>query len=185
MARIIIGMVTSLDGYINDRNGKVDLLYPDMEGMRESPELQALIARTGAVLMGRNTYDMAGGDYTGYELQVPIFVVTHQQPEQTAKGENEQLRFHFVTDGLEAAVTQAKAAAGDKDVVVVGGANINQQLVRARLFDEIHVDVQPVLLGGGTRLFGDIGPEPIMLTPTSLAGPLGTVHLRFARAAGG
>jgi dihydrofolate reductase len=80
MARVIVGMTMSLDGFVSDRNGDVGRLYPDMEAMRQTEQLQEAIRSTGAVVMGRRSYEMGNGDFTGYELQVPIFVLTHQAP---------------------------------------------------------------------------------------------------------
>lgn len=169
MAKVIFGMTVSLDGFVHDRNGSVSRLYSDFAALRESEPLQDAIRTTGAVIMGRHTYDMAQGDFTGYEFQVPIFVLTHHVPERAAKGENENLTFTFVTDGIESVVRQAKAAAGEKDVTVVGGPATAQQLHTAGLVDELHIDVMPVLLGDGLRLFEQRGGEPIELEKISVA----------------
>src|SRR4051812_4274225 len=99
MAKVIAGMMISLDGFVNDRNGSVSRLYPNMAALVESDLLQEAIRTTGAVVMGRTTYDMSQGDYTGYEFQTPIFVLPPHPPQHGPKGENEQLKFHFVTDG--------------------------------------------------------------------------------------
>src|SRR2546422_5136247 len=127
MGHVIIGATLSLDGFMNDRHGEVSRLYPDLAALRRTEMLQEEIRTTGAVVMGRHAYDMAEGDFTDYEYQVPIFVVTHEVPEKAAKGENERLTFTFVTDGIESAIEKAKAASlrsgGDKDVTVIGGAN--------------------------------------------------------------
>lgn len=166
MAKVCLGMTVSLDGFVNDRNGSVERLYPDLAQLRDTEALQESIRMTGAVVMGRHAYDMAEGDFTGYEFQVPIFVVTHRAPEQMAKGENDGLRFTFVADGVERAIQQAKAAAGERDVTVVGGAHLAQQLIRAGLVDELHLSIMPVLLGEGLRLFDQLGPAPIELEKT-------------------
>src|SRR6476646_4659549 len=154
MARVIAGMTISLDGFVADAEGKVDRLYADLAALRRTPAMVASIAATGAVLMGRRTFEMGDPDsYVGnYEFQVPIFVLTKHPPQKLPK-QSDQLTFTFVTEGIERALTQAKAAAGVKDVVVVGGANIIQQCLRAGLADELHVDIMPVLLGNGLRLF--------------------------------
>ena len=164
MGNVIVGMSMSLDGYINDRSGGVDKLYPDFAEMVESDMLKDAIDHTGAVLMGRRTFAMAEPDSYAdtYEFQNPIFVLTHEPPQKHPK-ENANLTFTFVTDGIESAVAQAKAAAGDKDVTVVGGASTIQQVLRAGLADELHIDILPVLLNGGTKLFEQLGEEPIML----------------------
>src|SRR5258708_12858003 len=125
--------------------------------------LQEEIQTTGAVVMGRRDYDMAEGDITDYEFQVPIFVLTHHVPEQVAKGENDQLTLTFVTDGIQSALEQAKAAAGDKQVMVIGGANTAQQCLRAGLVDEIHIRIVPVLFVEGLRIFTPVGNEQMKL----------------------
>src|SRR6266550_4609580 len=141
MGNVIIGATMSLDWFMNDRNGDVSRLYPDLEALRTTEMLQEEIQTTGAVVMGRRAYDMGEGDLTGYEYQVPIFVLTHHVPEQEVKGENDKLTVTFVTDGIQSAIAQAKAAAGDKQVTVVGGANTAQQCLRAELVDEIHIGI--------------------------------------------
>jgi dihydrofolate reductase len=155
---LIAGLTLSLDGYYEDANGSAGALYTDLEALQDSAYMKALQAETGAVLMGRRTFDM-GGDpdlwVDGYEFQVPLFVLTHQAPEREPK-RNENLYFTFVTDGLESAVAQATAAAGDRAVTVVGGADLNRQLLAAGLVDELRIDVMPVLLGSGRRLFDDV-----------------------------
>lgn len=155
MAKVVGGMAISLDGFIQDQDGDVSRLYPNFEEYRESPLLQESMEQTRAVVMGRRTYDMANGDYTGYEYQVPIFVVTHNPPPTAAKGQNDKLSITFVTDGVESAIQKAKAAAGDKEVTIVGGANVIQQAIRAGLLDELQLTLIPVFLGDGLRLFDD------------------------------
>jgi dihydrofolate reductase len=153
---LIAGMTTSLDGFVEDGDGSTARLSTDFDSLRESPFMRAIIERTGAVLMGRRTFGMADPDsYLGtYELQVPIFVVTHRPP-PVPPAQDDRLTFTFVTDGVESAVAQATAAAGDKDVLVVGGADLIGQLLRAGLADELHLDLMPVFLGTGRRLFDD------------------------------
>ena len=97
-----------------------------------------------------------------YEFQVPIFVVTHHPPE-TMPRQNENLTFTFVTDGIESAVAQAKAAAGDRVVTVVGGARLIQEMLLAGLVDELWVDIMPVFLGTGIRHFDDRALERVKI----------------------
>jgi dihydrofolate reductase len=111
--------------------------------------------------MCRRAYDMADADFTDYEFQVPIFVVTHDVPEKVAEGENERLTITFVTGAIESAIEKAKAAAGDKYVTVIGGANTTQQLIKAGLVDEIQVGIMPLLIGEGLRLFEDTGTDKL------------------------
>ncbi len=166
MGNVIVGATLSLDGFMSDRYGEVSRLYPDLEALRSTEMLQEEIRTTGAVVMGRRAYDMAEGDLTDYEYQVPIFVLTHHIPEQVAKGANDQLTVTFVTDGIQRAIEQAKAAAGDKQVMVIGGANTAQQCLRAGLVDEIHIGIVPVLLGEGLRFFEPRANEQLELERT-------------------
>jgi dihydrofolate reductase len=154
MARVIAGMTTSLDGFVADASGSASRLYPDLAALRNTPYMTDAIAETGAVLMGKRTFEMGDPDsYVGeYEFQVPIFVVTHEPPSVAPK-QDERLIFTFVTEGVEAAVAQATAAAGDKAVQVVGGPGLIRQLLLAGLVDELRLDLMPVLLGRGLRLF--------------------------------
>jgi dihydrofolate reductase len=163
MGKVIFGMTISVDGYVNDRNGSVGPLYPDLEALRQTELLREEIRTTGAVVMGRHAYDMAQGDLTGYEFQTPIFVVTHDVPAQAIKGENEHLKVHFVTKGVGNAVARARAAAGDKDVMIIGGRDIGQQCLEAGLVDELRVGIMPVLLGDGVRLFEHLNASGIKL----------------------
>lgn len=172
----------SLDGFINDRNGSVEALYPDLADWRETELGRESIQDTGAVVMGRNSFAMAEDPdllAENYEYQVPIFVLTHQPPKKKPK-ETDQLTFTFVTDGLESAVQQAKRAAGNKDVNIIGAANTAQQCLQACLADELHVDIMPVLLCGGLRLFENISAENIQLEKIKVVElPAGRTHLRF------
>lgn len=92
---------------------------------------------------------------------MPIFVVTHRPPEVAPK-QDDRLTFTFVTEGGEAAIEQAKDAAGEGVVQVVGGPNLIQQLLRAGLVDELQVDIMPVLFGGGLRLFDGLDRPPAL-----------------------
>lgn len=178
-SKVIVGMTLSLDGFANDRNGDVGSLYADYAEMQETPSLLEAIRDTGAVVMGRRSYEMGNGDYTDYEFQVPIFVITHDPPESAAKGENDKLRFNFVTEGVESAIQQAQEAANGKDVVVVGGPSVAQQLLKAGLVDELHIDIVPLLLGQGLRLFENLEEQEIKLEKTAANDVLARTQLRF------
>jgi dihydrofolate reductase len=169
MARVIVGMTTSLDGFVADRHGNAGRLYPDLAALRETSYMTDVIAQTGAVVMGKRTFEMGDPDsyVASYEFQVPIFVVTHHPPRVTPK-QDERMTFTFVTDGVESAVAQAKAAAQEKSVQVVGGIDITMQLLNAGLVDEVHVDIMPVFLGSGLRLFDDPHLEGIQLEKISV-----------------
>lgn len=182
MRKVILGMTISMDGFINDRSGSVEALYPDLAALRETEPMQDSIQNTGAVVMGRNSFAMAEDPDSladNYEYQVPVLVLTHQPPKRHPR-ETDQLTFTFVTDGIERAIQQAKAAAGDKDVTVIGAASTAQQCLKAGLADELHIDIMPVLLGGGLIPFDDIGAEPTQLERIKVAElPGGRTHLEF------
>ena len=194
------GHSTSLDGFIAGPNdgpdapmgeggerllawysaGDTEYRLPGSEMVfKVSPQTAELLreirATTGALVTGRRTFDLTNGWGGRHPLDVPVFVVSHTIPQEWVY---EGSPFRFVTDGLESALEQAKAIAGDKDVGVVG-ASLVQQCIRAGLLDEIHVDVVPVLLGGGVRLFDHLGTEPIELESTRVIEGAGVTHLTF------
>ena len=180
MGKVIAGATMSLDGFVADRNGDVSRLYPDLEALRKTEALQESIRTTGAVVMGRRAYAMGDPDsyVNNYEYQVPIFVLTHAVPERLPK-QSESLTFTFVTDGIESAIRQARVAAGDMNITVVGGVSTFQQCINAGLVDELHIDIKPLLLGEGLRLFEHLDPEPIELEITSVIESPDVTHLRF------
>ena len=182
MGKVILGTTISLDGFVNDRNGSVEILYPDLATWRETQPGRQSIQNTGAVVMGRHSFDMAEDPdwFAGnYEYQVPIFVLTHQAPATMPK-QTDQLTFTFVTDGIESAIRQAQATAGDKDVTIIGAPSTAQQCLKAGLADELHVDIMPVLLGGGLRFFEDSGLELLQLERLEVQElPGGRTHLKF------
>jgi dihydrofolate reductase len=152
----------------------------DDEIVRES------FANTGAYLMGRQMFGGGDGEWDeswkgwwGDEppFHVPVFVLTHhaREPVPMAGGTT----FHFVTDGIESALEQARAAAGDKDVQIAGGADVVQQYLKAGVVDEFQVHVSPVFLGGGVRLFDGLGNDEIKLEVIrAVESPLVT-HLKY------
>lgn len=161
MAKVCFGMIVSLDGFVSDRHGKLDKLY---KSFKPNDEINEVMAKTGAVVMGRRTYDMADDPDAyadNYEFQVPIFVLTHHPPAKHPK-ENDNLSITFVTDGIESAVRMAKGAAGEQEVVVLG-ADVGQQALRANLVDELQIAFAPMLLGAGTRMFEHLEDMEIQL----------------------
>jgi dihydrofolate reductase len=108
---------------------------------------------------------------------VPVFVLTHHPRETVTKQGGTS--FTFVTDGIEAALDQARAAAGEKDVAIAGGASVAQQYLKAGLLDEIQIHVAPVLLGDGVRLFEDLGAEPAQLELTRVIDSPAATHLKY------
>ena len=169
MGNVIIGATISLDGFMSDRNGDLSLLYPDLEALGQTEMLREEIRATGAVVMGRRLFDVVDGpdgwnDDVGYgydqdQSAAPLcYVVTHEPPAQVRLGP----RFRFVTAGVAAAVEQARATAGDKDVVVRGGANVIDQCLAEGLVDVLTIHLSPLLIGGGTRLFDLTGPTTLV-----------------------
>lgn len=164
MGKVIAGMAMSLDGFINDSDGKVEKLYPDFSEMHDAASFKKMIENTGAAIMGRHVYEMADPfewANDDYEFQTPIFVLTHTLPVKYPKG-NDRLSFTFVTDGIASAVSQALSAAEDRDVQVIG-ANTIQECLNAGLCDELRIDIMPILLGRGLRLFENIDTDKIKL----------------------
>jgi dihydrofolate reductase len=136
--------------------------------------LHGLISELGAMVSGRRTFDKAEG-WGGNHAWGPAFVVTHHVP---AGWPRPNSTVHFVTDGIESAVKQAKTAAAGKSVGV-HGANTIQQCLNAGLLDEIRVDVAAVLLGSGIRLFDHLAGTPSVLgNPTVIQG-VGVTHLHY------
>ena len=182
MGKVVLGMTMSLDGFINDQHGSVAHLYPDLDELRNTEPLQESIRTAGAVVMGWNAFAMAEDpdSYAGnYEFQVPIFILTHEPPKKQPK-ETEDLTFTFVTDGIESAIKQAKAAAGGQDVTIIGGASVAQQAINAGVVDELQIDIMPVLLSDGLRFFEDITMEKMQLERLMVMElPGGRTHLRF------
>ena len=148
---------------------------PFMVSAQTAEYLAETSRSTGALVFGRRTFDLTNGWGGKHPLDVPVFIVTSSVPQDWVY---EGSPFTFVTDGLESALEQAKAVAGDKDVGV-GAAGIVQQCIKAGLLDEIHVDLVPVLLGGGVSLFDHLGIGPIDLESTRVIAGTGVTHLTF------
>jgi dihydrofolate reductase len=148
--------------------------------------MQEIFENVGAVIMGRNMFGGGPGpwtsDWKGWwgenpPYHMPVFVLTHhaRDPLPMRGGTT----FHFVTDGIESALNQARLAAADKDVLVMGGANTIQQFLAADLIDEANLSVVPLTLGGGARLFDNLGDSPPRLEQTRVIDAPGVVHLRY------
>ena len=143
----------------------------------------------GATIMGRNMFGPIRGpweneDWTGWwgedpPYHHPVFVLTHHPRKPiTMQGGT---TFHFVTDGIEAALDRAFEAAQGKDVRLGGGVGTIQQYLRAGLIDEMHIAIVPVLLGSGERLFDHLQGGPLGYTCVEFAGSPAAVHARLAR----
>jgi dihydrofolate reductase len=145
-------------------------------------------ARVGAVVMGRKMF--SGGDgpwesdpnadaWWGDDppFHVPVFVLTHHEREPVLKEGG--TTFTFVTDGIESALEQARAAAEDRDVSLGGGASVAQQYLRAGHLDELSIHVAPILLGGGVSLFGELGADAPGLKLTKVVESPFVTHLTY------
>jgi dihydrofolate reductase len=129
----------------------------------------------GAIVTGWRDFDVSQAWGGNAPLGVPIFIVTHTVPQEWAGKDSP---FTFVTDGVQSALQKARQMAGDKNVSV-GGTKIVQQCLNAGLLDEIQIDLVPILLGEGIRLFDHLGSEPIELESTGVTEGAGVTHLRF------
>jgi dihydrofolate reductase len=137
--------------------------------------LDELRSATGAMISGRRLYEITHGWNGSHPFGgIPVFVVTRHVPQEVPGGAT---AFTFVTDGIASAVALAKRAAGDKSVYVIGGASIDQQLLDAGLVDELRIDIVPILLGSGIRLFDALRRAPIRLEQVKLTPSKDVSHL--------
>jgi dihydrofolate reductase len=157
-----------------------------------SPLLEQRVANLGAYIMGRNMFGggpggWGDGSWEGWwgddpPYHVPVFVLTHhaREPLEMQGGTT----FHFVTDGIESALARAREAADDRDVLLAGGADVANQYLRAGLVDELQINLVPVLLGGGARLFdGVVGSSGVgpQLEQSRVVEGVGVTHLFYSR----
>jgi len=185
MGKVVFDTSMSLDGLTTGPNprpeepngdgGLVLLEWAFGEGGEAGRQLLEESAATlGAVIAGRRTYDLSvpwwGLD--GPSERRPVFVVTHEAPAESPEGGV----YTFVTGGIEAALEQAQAAAGGKDVCVMGGASLGRQYLDAGLVDELSVHLVPVLLGDGTRMFD---AQQLALEVTSVVESPAATHMRY------
>jgi dihydrofolate reductase len=152
-----------------------------------SPVFEEALDNIGAVVMGRNMFGGGPGPWGedpwrgwwGEEppFRMPVFVLTHhaREPLEMDGGTT----FTFVTEGIESALERAKEAAGGKDVSLAGGASVAQQYLKAGSIDEMLLNVTPVLLGSGTRLFENLEGADIRFERTQVVEAPGVTHLKF------
>ena len=181
MSKVIADISMSLDGYVTARGADQEhglgiggeAIHAWVLEEPRSPVDESVLAdsfeRTGAVVMGRRLHDIVDGpngwnDDVGYghdqnqSAAPPCYVVTHEPPAQVRLAS----RFRFATEGVADAIDQARATAGDRDVIVMGGANVIDQSLAARLVDELRIHLSPLVLGDGTRLFDLVGPTRLV-----------------------
>jgi dihydrofolate reductase len=190
MGKIVMGMSMSLDGFIAATNDTPDQpLGEDGQRLHDwyfrdnarayHKELGANLASVGAVIIGRRTYENSRASWGGNQGplgSVPCLVLAHA--EHVPPKEEIGPVFTFVSDGIASALAKAKALAGDKDIHLMG-ANVQQQLLVAGLIDEIHVDVVPVLLCEGVRLFDRLGSKHISLEQMEVGQGDQVAHLTY------
>jgi len=210
MSKLKLNITMSLDGYVAGPDQSTenplgiggeqlhDWIVPlkawreshGMEGGEEnaSTPFADIIGGAGATIMGRNMFGGGPGpwadDWKGWwgddpPFHHPVFVLTHHQrePLQMEGGTT----FHFVTDGIESALDQARATAGDKDVSLGGGASVAQQYMAAGLLDEMVISVRPMFLGAGARLFDNLGDAAPKLEQVEAVAAPGVTHIRYVR----
>jgi dihydrofolate reductase len=184
MGAVEVDISMSVDGFITGPTEEAaglgeggDVLHAWFHRDPAGPRLlaDALFDTAGAVITSRKVYDgMEGWGDDGFYRR-PVFVLTHRPHDMVVKAET---TFIFVTDGIESAIAQARTAAGEKKVHVMGGASVVQQALESGLVDSLHLHVAPVVLGAGTRLFDKL-TDPIDLERTEIVESQFATHLRF------
>ena len=190
MGKVIFDISMSLDGFITGANrthaeplGDEGEHLHDWAFNSQDEYNRSLISQSvsalGAVICGRRTYDDSrpgwGADGPTGSARLPVFVVSHHLPDEVPEGSV----YTFVTDGIKSALQKAKKAAGEKNVTVMGGADIGQQYIEAGLVDELSIHLVPVLFGSGTPMFANLGEAHIQLEPVQTIETPEAIHLRL------
>lgn len=195
MSTVMADISMSLDGYVTGPEPGMDhglgiggealhgWVFNSEDSLQDRQFLEAA-EHHGAVIMGRRTFDFVDGpngwnDDVGYAFdhdlpaRPPIFVVTTKAPETTRLA-----GFTFITEGVAAAVDAARAAAGDRETVIMGGAEVIDQALSAGLVDTLRIHLSPVVMGGGTRLF-DLIDERLLLSQSDVVVTPHATHLTY------
>jgi dihydrofolate reductase len=198
MGKVVTGFAMSLDGFVAGPNdslekplgdggealfgfyssGDTEFRFPSGTFVVQvskalAEQLHENIRAAGALVSGRRTFDITNGWGGRHPLDVPVVVVSHRGPPEWIKPD---WPFTFVTDGFESAMRQARQIAGDKNIIA-GSPGIAKQCLRTGLLDEVSVNLVPVLLGDGVRLFEPTGTEPIALERTRVIEDPGVTHI--------
>lgn len=186
MTKLVVDITVSLDGFITGPDISVEqpmgkggeaLHHWLFEGKTETDAriLSELVETIGVVILGNRMYstaiDTGWGGVTPFSS--PAIVVCHKEPAKKVQG------FMYNTNGIEDALKSARELAGDKNIWIIGGANIIQQFFRAGLVDLLHLHIAPMLLNKGTRLFEGIENEPVHVTKTAVVETPGAVHIKY------
>jgi len=198
MSKVIAGITMSMDGFVTGPHDRLGAGLGD-GGERlhfwvfggpwtyddeargsvsdvDQEYLEDVFSAGGAWLVGRTMHDVVDGWGDDPGFGVPVFVVTHRPHETVVKGDT---TFEFVTDGIDAALEQARSAAGGKNVIVMGGADLLRQYLDAGVVDEFTLTIAPVLLGAGKRLFDGIERTDLGFERTAVVESPYATHLRY------
>jgi len=179
MTQVVLYASMSLDGFATGPNDDLSVLHGWAFGdptMEMHPQVGKEFFNAGAVIMGARTLragDRAWGDENIFPM--PVFVPTHEAREPVTR--NGTL-FTFV-DSAEDALDRALQAAGDRDVYIMGSANVAQQLLSADLVDAVELAITGVLLGSGVKLFDRLAHTPMRMQPTRVIQSKGITHVRY------
>lgn len=176
MARVIVHATVTLDGFMADADGGIDWMFDVPAAPEDEVVVRRVMDEIGAVVGGANrTQTIEDGEVPyGGMLKVPVFLMTRSSHEPV---ERDGITYTFVVDDIVQAVESAKAAAGDKWVSLLGGS-ISRQCLERGLVDELHLDIVPILLGGGISLFAGLG-QRIDLERLETSAFAGETHLRY------
>jgi len=187
---VIIDISMSIDGFVAGANDSERMplgengerlhewmFHQDRERSGDAKVVAELHARVGAVVLGRRTFDLGLPNWGDVPFPGPCFVLTHRSREDLAMASG---TFTFLTEGPGEAVRQAKAAAGSRDVAVMGG-NSGQQCLAAGLIEELYIHLVPVVLGRGVRLFEQPGGDPVRWAAPEVTQSHQVTHLRYQR----
>ena len=191
MGKVVAEFAMSLDGFIADPKDDVALLYKwfsngdtPIQGAAghvfktsavSAKHYMETVESTGALVTGRRDFDASAAWGGTSPMNVPTFIVTHNTPQEWLKPGSP---FTFVTDGVNSAIEKAKQSADGKNVLV-GGSKIVQQCIKLGLLDEIKIDLVPILLTEGIRLFDTLGTEPFELEIMHVLEAPGVTHLKY------
>jgi dihydrofolate reductase len=187
MNKVILDMSMSLDGFIAGPNVSREYpmgvngenlhtwLFNTPKDKVDADVEREMFAKTGAVILGNRTFEVGVDLWEDVPFPVPSFVLTHKRREMLTKKSG---TFTFVTDGIESALQQARAAAGDKDIRLMG-ADIAQQFLSAGLLDEIQINHAPILLGDGVRLFEHLGLKNNQLKKERVLDSPHATHIHY------